>query len=552
MNELLGPQGKTTSKVSLADLSKLRNATSPPDLAGLQQLGQAVIESIMPPQVLLGFKVCIAQAQNNKRGLRLVVSLTGNTSSTTGIRIHELPLEAAFNNTLDFISTNVQTPVSRGVTVEADRDAVKVAPPLRILIIASEPSDMPPVNAKDEKVAILKALKPLIDSRAVIVDFCDPPTLMQLDAKLQKEVYHIVHFIGHGDFELAGLDPTPQPHLYFEDGTPIRGRHAADIGRLYPVLRNGNVPLVVLTACSTAAASPNGSDYPVIAFDSIAKTLVERQSGPSAVVAMQFDFETQAAEVFSNILYEKLLTPGWSLDQAVSAARVALISKLGPGHRSWINPTIYWRFKEGRVFDFLDTIGNLTSEQQNELSTIKALIDEYEGILNELSQASQEEQVATAGLRGKWQAKIQELLVRRGLVLGDTIRLRGGLIKPDGTIECALTIQLRLPATVGDVRAIVKHDPVVFDLIGNAPGANVLPESVFVQSNADQSTVVLIQNASQGVGWQSGEKELATLKFRLKNPASKPFFYIPLASAKVNQNGVTKDFQTLNAAIFGS
>lgn len=551
MTSLLGPRGTSTVRVSIADLSSLRNATAPPDLARLRQIGKAVLDSIMTDVVQFGFKECINKAHANQRGLRVVVSLIGDARSATGIKLQELPLEAAFNTQLDFIASNVRTPISRGVTVESDRDPVKVAPPLRILVIASEPSDMPPVKAGDEKAAILTALKPLIDSRAAVVDFCEPPTLNQLDVEL-REGYHVVHFIGHGDFEVVGLDSNPQPHLYFEDGTSDRFRRAADAEQIFTSLRNGNVPLVVLTACSSAAASPNGADYPVIAFESLAQTLVERQSGPGAAVAMQFDFETQAAEVFSRALYEKLLTPGWDLDQAVAAARGALIGEFGAGHRAWVNPTVYCRFNEGRAFELLDTAGTLTPAQQKELFKIEAVIEEYESMLNKLSRAPQEDQIAAAPLRPQWQAKIQELLVQRGLVLGDTVRLRGGIAKPDGTIECTLTLQLRLPTLVGDIRVTVQHEAAEFDILGNDPGQHVLASSYFIQTNAGQPTVVLVQNASQGNTWLSGEHELAKLRFRLKNPASKPLFHIPLVSASVERNGTLQDLQTLNATVFGS
>ena len=71
------------------------------------------------------------------------------------------------------------------------------------------------------------------------------------------------------------LITIPDLEFDFEDGTPNRWRHAADAEQLYTTLRNGNVPLVVLTACSTAAAAPNGQDYPGVAFESLAQALVE-------------------------------------------------------------------------------------------------------------------------------------------------------------------------------------------------------------------------------------------------------------------------------------
>ena len=193
------------------------------------------------------------------------------------------------------------TPISRGINVVPDREAVKVAPPLRILVVASEPTDMPPVSAAAEIAALRASLQRLIDAQAVQLDFCTPPTASRLDAVLQQQRYHIVHFIGHGDFEVSGLDPDPQPHLYFERDGAGRQRHAVDAEQLFTMLRNGNVPMIVMTACSTAATSPNGAQYPALAFEGLAQTLVERNSGPLAAVGMQFDLETDAAATFSGL-----------------------------------------------------------------------------------------------------------------------------------------------------------------------------------------------------------------------------------------------------------
>ena len=551
-NQLTGPQGNAEVKVDADHLSFLRNATAVPDVQALKQLGQAVLDSIMPPVVQFGFELCIDDSLQKQRGLRLIVSMLGDTP-LTGFNAHELPLEAAFNKKLDFLASNPRTPVSRGIAAEPDRDPVKVAPPFRVLVIASEPTGMPQVNAAAETQAITKALDPLIKSRAVDLRFCQPPTLQNLRQMLQQEPYHVVHFIGHGDFEVVGLDPTPQPHLYFEEDTPNRGRHAVDVEQLYTILRSGNIPLLILTACSSAAASPMFENYyPGLAFESLAHALVSRKQGPSAAIAMQFDLETQAAEIFSGTLYQKLVTPGCSLDEAMADTRSALIAAFTAGHRSWVNPALYWRCKDGKVFEIQDVIGDLSPQRRNELAQIEMLLQVFESALNDLAQKSPEEQAAVKGLRLQWQEKIQELTAQRGTILGDSIRLRGGVAGTDGAIECALTIQLRLPATVGDVRVTINHNTDDFEFLGSAAGNATAPNSVFLQSQPQQPIEVLVQNASQGLTWTAGEHELVKLKFKLKQPKAKPLFYIELSSGQAVRNGDPEQFQRLNAAIFPS
>jgi hypothetical protein len=551
-NQLTGPQGNAQVKVATSDLGFLRNATAVPNVQALKQLGQAVLDSIMPPVVQFGFELCNDESLQIQRGLRLIVSMVGDTAPT-GFNAHELPLEAAFNNKLDFLASNPRTPVSRGIGAEPDRDPVRVSPPFRVLVVASEPTDMPQVNAIAETQAIVNVLDPLVKSRAIDLRFCQPPTLQQLGQMLQQEPYHVVHFIGHGDFEVVGMDPTPQPHLYFEDNAPHRRRRAVDVEQFYTVLRSGNIPLLILTACSSAAASPMFPDhYPGLAFEGMAHALVSRKQGPSAAIAMQFDLETKAAEIFSGALYEKLVTPGCPLDEAIAATRSALVAAFSAGHRSWVNPALYWRCKEGKVFEIQDVIADMTPQRREELRQIENLLNMYESALHDLAQQSPEEQAAVNNLRLQWQAKIEELTAQRGAILGDSIRLRGGVANPDGTIECALTIQLRLPSTIADVRTTISHDTDDFEFVESAAGNETPLNSVFLQSQPGQPLGVLIQNASQGLTWTSGEHELLKLKYRLKQPKAKPLFRIELTSGQAVRNGGPEQFQRLNAAVFPS
>lgn len=547
---LVGARGTVAPQVTPDDLKWLRNPGAPPDLAALKKLGKAVLDSIMPPTVQFGLQVCVDGAVTAKKGLHVVVSMLGNAHPPAGIAGNELPVEAAFSPQLSFIATNVLTPVSRGVAAEADRDAVKLAPPLRLLVVASEPTDMPPVHAAQEKAALAAALQPLVAAGAVRIDYCEPPTRAELNARVQQDRPHVVHFIGHGDFDVVGPDPSPQPHLYFEDGTPARERQPADAEQLYGIVGNGNVPLVVLTACSSAAASPNGADYPALAFEGLAEALVQRPLGPLAAVAMQFDLESAAAPVFTGSFYRDLLRPERTVDQAVSVARTALQNAFGAAHRSWVNPTVYWRCRDGRVFDVVSTGGDLTAEELRRLAEIDAQLATLERILKDLAKQPPEIAAATAPLRAQWQADMDGLLDERGAILGETVRLRGGRVDASQDVECALTVQLRAGATIGDVKATLGHDPADFSVLAVAPGKDVAPGGVF---QGGGGTEVLVPGASRGVQWAAGEYELAKIRFHVANPGASPVLRIPLAAATVAKNGgPAAPWRPLHAVVFGT
>jgi hypothetical protein len=548
---LKGPQPSLVPQVVRTDLDFLRNPTNGQDLQALQSLGARVLGSIMPQATLLGLKVCLDDAQLAGRGLRIVVAMRGDSGGGQ-IGCRELPIEAMFSQQLHFPALSVNTPVSRGVTFAPDRPAVKVAPPLRVLVVASEPTDMPPVNAAAEMAGLTAALQPLTSVGAVELVECKPPTLEQLAAEVQRRIYHVVHFIGHGDFEIGGADPTPQPHLYFENGTPARTRRPADAGQLYIALRNGNVPLVVLTACSSAASLPNGTEYPGLAFEGLAQALVEHVSGPLAAVGMQFDFETNAAAIFSGALYQRLLNRGVTIDQAMASARAALVQQFGTGHRAWVNPTLYWRCINGLAFELLDTGGTLTPQQEQELRVLDSTIQSYVEMLSDLKRQPPDIWQATAALRADWQTKVKQLEQQKGQVLGESVRLRGGDITNAHQVECSLTIQLRSGAAIGDVTATIEYDVNDFTFLQVSAAAGIDPAAVLMQIAGPGKIRVMVRNASQNNPWAAGEHALATVQFSVAANMTKPVVQIKLSSVEVYKSGaVDTGFRALDARVFG-
>lgn len=547
---LIGCSSSLRPRVKREHLQTLRNSTAPPDLLQLKRLGQQVLDTIMSETIAMGLHISAWRAEMAGRGLRLVVSMIGDSRPSSELSLHELPIEAAFHKHLDFLATNERTPISRSTGSLPNREPARVALPIRILVVASEPDGMAAVDAAAEQEAIQRALAGMIESGAVVVNSCIPPTLDQLRIKLQEEVYHVVHFIGHGDFEIAGMDPNPQPHLYFEDGTARRFRRAVDAEQLYGVLSSGRVPLVVLSACSTAAASPNGEQYPVMAFESLAQALMERQWGPSGVIAMQFDFHSEAATIFSHALYEKLVRNRWCLDAAVASARSALASHFGAGHRAWVTPIVYWRCKGGRLFEFLTVESQLNDQQRARLLAIDAQVAE---IFNEIDSLVNQPPAIRSALGGRLrlqQNRLRELNEEHGNILGTTLRLLGGTPGEDGIVDCHLVLQLRAPARIGEVDVVVLHSLSEFLLIDTTDGQNVARGSVFARSDDNGNTRILIRRASSGGEWPKGLYRLARLRIRPIDPSGKPIFQIRLSGSLVEMDDVNQPIKALNAVIW--
>jgi hypothetical protein len=75
--------------------------------------------------------------------------------------------------------------------------------PLRLLLIVSRPEDTGFIDPRTSTRPVLDALART--PGGVVVDFCEPPTLPELERQLaaarrERRPYHIVHFDGHGQY----------------------------------------------------------------------------------------------------------------------------------------------------------------------------------------------------------------------------------------------------------------------------------------------------------------------------------------------------------------
>jgi SMODS-associated and fused to various effectors sensor domain/CHAT domain len=215
-------------------------------------------------------------------------------------------------------------------------EPLTVTPPLRVLLIPSSPKDQPHLDLKAETKALEKALEQ--DDRTE-VSVLRPATIDGLRKLLQKETFHVLHFMGHGHFN----SETGQGWLYFEDGSrkshPVDGTFFSALLQEFPHVR-----LVVLNACRTAQVSGSPAMAPYGAMG-MALSL----AGVPAVVAMQYSISDPGAILFSTTFYQALAS-GEPVDLAVGLARRELYSGRYPAIE-WAVPVLFLRSPDGRIFD---------------------------------------------------------------------------------------------------------------------------------------------------------------------------------------------------------
>jgi CHAT domain-containing protein len=204
-----------------------------------------------------------------------------------------------------------------------------------VLVAIASPTELPPLDLVQEREYIQSAWGNRPD---VWVDYLDPVTPSALQARLWDWRPHVLHFMGHGQFDAT----TGSGALLFVDERhhikPVTG---AQLGVL--LSNSPTVQLVFLNACQSAELTRvHGLDP----FSGVAAALV--MAGMPAVVAMQFPISDRAALIFASKFYPRLAA-GDPVELAVAFGREALQLELTDS-QEWGTPVLFMRVSDGRLF----------------------------------------------------------------------------------------------------------------------------------------------------------------------------------------------------------
>lgn len=290
------------------------------------QIGLSLFQSIFVDQILLSWQ--LRRANSAGKDLRLRLHLLAP-------ELWDCPWELLFDPARGFLATLPSTPVLRYVESAEPIRPLRVKPPIRVLAVAAHPEGFSPLAVRDELEGLQRSLADLQHAEWVELETLEGATRDTLRRKLYEKNFHILHFIGHGTFDLergggvillegegGGPDPMGSPEL-----SVLLGAH--------PELR-----LVVLNVCH--GAKGNGTEP----FSGLAQSLIQR--GLPAVVAMQSAISDRAAILFSRCFYESLARRE-PIDRAISKTRNAMFVQ---GFTTeWGSPVLATRSPDCRIFD---------------------------------------------------------------------------------------------------------------------------------------------------------------------------------------------------------
>ncbi|MFF0990237.1 CHAT domain-containing protein [Kocuria nitroreducens] len=302
-------------------------------VAGPETTVRAVGQDLF--DVLLGHPVIGARYRSSvdiaaERGepLRLVLRLAAP-------ELTPLPWEAMYDAQAGTYVARIE-PLVRHVPVAAAPPPLRVQQPVRVLGITASPRGLPALDVEAEEQYLAQALGEPVDRGQIELHWARDATWDGVHDLLLAHEWHVVHFIGHGDFDAEQDEGVLA--LVGGDGRA----HHVEASRFADLLHEATpMPrLVVLNSCQSAVS---GS---VDLFSGTASALV--RGGVSAVVAMQFEITDPAAAAFARGFYSAIAA-GRPVDAAVRSGRVSILGM--NGHTlEWITPVLYVRGRETRLF----------------------------------------------------------------------------------------------------------------------------------------------------------------------------------------------------------
>jgi hypothetical protein len=308
-----------------------RKRISTPDL---RALGKQLAEMLLPPTVREMFFASMA-ALDPESGLRLRLVLDD-------LRVANLPWEYLYLSPLKeehtpygFLALDARISIVRHEAIPIAPGSVGARLPLKLVVGFASPAQCPRLDLATEREYIAKALDGVA---SVQVTFVEHLTAERLEVACQGA--HMFHFAGHAGFMWQDNGRTAgYGAIFLEDAqgdlSPM------PVEQLAQTLRRCGVRVVFLGGCET------GRRDGVNAWSGVAPALM--RVGIPAAVAMQYAIYDEAAIAFAHRFYAAL-SAGLSLDEAVTAGRLAILGRGKEAGTEWGVPVLYMRSSDGVIF----------------------------------------------------------------------------------------------------------------------------------------------------------------------------------------------------------
>ncbi|GAA3688414.1 hypothetical protein GCM10023081_27190 [Arthrobacter ginkgonis] len=295
----------------------------------VRQAGQQLFDALFAGPVRGAYRASLGAAQQAGDQLRVVLRLAAP-------ELAALPWEMLFDPETESYLCRNEPMLRRIPAPDYTPRALRVVPPLRILGVVSSPRGLPALDVDAEKERLETALDGPIAAGLVEVVWAPEATWAGVHEQLLAGPWHVVHFIGHGDYDVrAGEGLIALTDAHGRAAMVEASRLAYLLSAARPVPR-----LVVLNSCSSGESGTEEL------FSGTAAALV--RSGVSAVAAMQFTVSDEAAIAFAQGFYTAIAN-GRRIDEAARNGRISITGN-SRSTLEWVTPVLYVRGSETSLF----------------------------------------------------------------------------------------------------------------------------------------------------------------------------------------------------------
>lgn len=233
--------------------------------------------------------------------------------------------------------------LSRVVPIHLAVPPLTVAPPVRVLLVLTNPKDERLLDPWREIAAVRSGLS----SPFYSVEQLAEPTWDALVEALRREPWHIVHYIGH-----AGVDRGQGNIILHDDSERTHWIGGSDLGAVLPM----TVRLLCLSTCYTA---PN---YQIAGLPRLAHTIASGRL--PTVIANQYPVGEGGVRGFWQAFYAGLLEYRGNMNEAFHDAQAACASTGGP---DWGSFSMVIRDQSGQALRFDATSSTVAGRNDEEI-----------------------------------------------------------------------------------------------------------------------------------------------------------------------------------------
>lgn len=283
----------------------------------VEDYGSALFDALFPGEARAVYRDGLAQSLTSGSRLRLLLDLDERSG--------DLPWEYLFDaDRSSFLAMSQDTSVMRFIDHGPVTRNTAPIDQLRVLVMASSPSDLDPLDVDNECRQVEARLAQA--GTGVSTEFVEGQTLDHLRSALTRFEPHVFHFVGHGLWDVDVDDGA----VAFADA---QGRSQSISGRdLGVVLNRPGMRLVLFNSCQAARTSRADP------FAGVARSLVAQ--GVPAAIGMQYPIEDRSAAAFGTEFVASLVE-SQSIDHALTEARTAVYASRSP--IEWATPVLMTR-----------------------------------------------------------------------------------------------------------------------------------------------------------------------------------------------------------------